>query len=116
MSLKSELAWTIQDYLDHNDTPPARLLGNPELTEGELMTADEVAEFIKDSIATLRILSDKASPRFETVKDAYLEDLKYLTSVGSIDEDDYNELISTDNLHILQFDPIQRRSNRQGTK
>lgn len=98
MSMKSELAWTLADYLESGIEPPARIVSNPTLTEGEMMTADEVAEFVKDSIATLRILSDKESPRFHDLKVAYELDLAYLLQVGSLDEDDYNGLTSPDNL------------------
>lgn len=65
-----------------------------------MMTADEVEEFIKDSIATLRILSDKGSDRLAELTDNYIADLAYLVEVGSLDEDDYNDLVHPDNLHF----------------
>jgi hypothetical protein len=65
-----------------------------------MMTADEVEEYIKDSIATLRILSDHKSARYDTVADTYRADLAYLVEVGSLTEDDYNELTHPDNLRF----------------
>ena len=97
---KSELAWTLNDYQSAGEEPPERVRDNPELTEGEMMTADEVTEFIKDSIATLRILSDKKSPRYDELVDQYLLDLAYLAEVGAVDEDDYNELTDEANLRF----------------
>ena len=58
----SQLAWTAADYEAAGLETPTELVSNPEMTEGDLMTAEDVAAFIKDSIATLRILADKASP------------------------------------------------------
>ena len=61
---QSELAWKLSDYQAAGIEPPPRCVSNPELSEGEMMSADEVEEFIKDSIATLRILSDKKHLHF----------------------------------------------------
>jgi hypothetical protein len=97
---KSELAWRLADFRASGIEPPARCASNPELTEGQMMTADEVAEFVRDSIATLRILADKHSPRLAEVTLSYRADLAYLLEVGSLGEDDYNDLISPDNLHF----------------
>jgi hypothetical protein len=96
----SELSWILADYQAAGIEPPARCVSNPELSEGEMMTADEVAEFIKDSIATLRILSDKQSPRYQDLVGTYQADLAYLASVGSLDEDDYTELTKSGNLRF----------------
>lgn len=96
----SELAWRLGDFRAAGLEPPARCQSNPDLTEGEMMTADEVEEFVKDSIATIRILADKHSPRLTEVTQSYHADLAYLAEVGSLSEDDYNELTSPDNLHF----------------
>lgn len=95
---QSELAWNLADYRAAKVDPPARCISNPELTEGEMMTADEVQEFIKDSIATLRILGDKNSPRYNDLRETYVADLAYLAEVGAISDDDYNDLTHPDNL------------------
>lgn len=94
----SELAWHLADFEAAGTEPPTRCQANPELTEGEMMTADEIEEFIKDSVATLRILSDKQSPRYEAVLASYQADLAYLKAVGSLSEDDYNDLTHPSNL------------------
>jgi hypothetical protein len=96
----SGLSWTEADYLEAGQEVPPELLGNPDLTEGLAMDEDELAEFIKDSIATLRILSDKGSDRYKELEATFFADLKYLLSIGQIDEDVYNELTQSDNLHF----------------
>lgn len=65
-----------------------------------MMTADEVQDFIKDSIATLRILADKKSPRLTELTDNYKADMAYLAEVGTIEQDDYNDLVHPDNLRF----------------
>jgi hypothetical protein len=94
---KSELAWHLADYAAAGLEPPARIRSNPELSEGEMMSSEEVEEFIKDSIATLRILADKQSPLYEAVLGVYQADLAYLVEVGSLGEDDYNDLTNESN-------------------
>lgn len=99
---KSELAWNLSDYDAARIEAPARVRDNPDLTEGEMMSADEVAEFVKDSVATLRILADKQSQRYADLANAYRADLAYLVEVGSVAEDDYNGLIDEANLRFPQ--------------
>jgi len=70
---------------------------DPEL---KTMTDDELEQYLKDSIATLRILLDKRSPRFEELVASYVADLTYLLSLGRISEEDYNELTEPDNLRF----------------
>ncbi|MDB5178455.1 MAG: hypothetical protein JWN01_398 [Patescibacteria group bacterium] len=96
----SELSWKLADYLAAETEPPARCISNPESTEGEMMLDDEIQDFIKDSIATLRILADHKSPRYDEIRGNYHADLAYLASLGRIEQDDYNELIRSDNLHF----------------
>lgn len=100
MIVTSELRWTLTDYRRENVDPPARIVDNPEKTEGEMMSDDEIQEYIKDSIATLRILADKKSPRYDDLMYNYMDDLAYLEELGAISEDDYNELTHPDNLRF----------------
>lgn len=97
---KSELAWILTDYRAVQADPPARIVSNPSRTEGEMMSDEEVENFIKDSIATLRILSDRKSVRYAEIYDTYCLDLRYLTDLGRMSEDDYNDLTSPDNLRF----------------
>jgi len=96
----SELLWNLEDYRRADVEAPGRVVSNPQLCEGDLMLQDEVDEFIKDSVATLRILSDKDSPRYDDVAATYFADLAALLKLGRIDEDEYNELIDAQNLRF----------------
>lgn len=96
---KSELAWTLADYRAAQVEPPARLLVDPTACEGELMAPEEVAAHLKDSIGTLLIMLDAGSPRFGEVRDAFLSDLDFLYKLGKIDEDEYNEIRSSEELN-----------------
>ena len=100
MTAYSELSWKLADYLEAGAEPPPRILSNPLKTEGEMMSDDEIEEYIKDSIATCRILLDKRSPRYEDLVGNYVADLAYLLSLGRISEEDYNELTEPDNLRF----------------
>jgi hypothetical protein len=98
--ITSELAWKLAEYRATGTEPPARIVSNPELTEGEMMTDDEIEEFIKDSIATLRILSDKRSSRYNEIYEIFCADLAHLTALGRISQDDYNDLTQSNNLRF----------------
>ncbi len=97
---RSELSFVLADYRKAGIEPPPRCVASPDLTEGQMMTADEAEEFVKDSIATLRILSDKKSARFAELADIFRADMKYLAEVGTISQDDYNDLVHPDNLRF----------------
>ena len=99
MSLKSELAWKLADYLKAGIEPPERLLIDPTACEGELMEPFEVSQHIKDSIGTLMIMLDRQSPRFEDVRLAFLADLAFLLELGKIDQDEYNGITQSEELN-----------------
>lgn len=94
---KSELSWRRNDYAKAGHEIPERLINDQESCEGELMSEDEIAEYVQDGIKTCLILKDKNSPRFEQVQEAFFADLAFLKSIGRMDEDEYNEIIKEDN-------------------
>lgn len=96
----SELNWILSDYKAAGIEAPERIKEFPQMCEGELMTSDEVEEFIKDSIAALRILSDKASPRLGAVGANFKADMSALLELGRIEEDEYNGLTQDINLRF----------------
>jgi len=97
---QSELSWILADYEAAEIEIPGRIREFPAMCEGELMTSDEVEEFIKDSIATLRILSDKQSPRLESATNNFKADMALLFELGRIEEDEYNGLTDDINLRF----------------
>ena len=98
MAIKSELLWNLADYQQYGEEPPGRIVSNPELCEGGMMTAVEVEEFVKDSIATLRILSDKQSPRYEEAVLMFVADMAALVSCGKMEEEEYEGLTAEENI------------------
>ena len=89
----SELLWKLADFKKANIKPPKYLVENPRLCEGDLMSEDELSEFIKDSLATLHVLHEMKSKRFDSVQKTFVNDLKALLELGRIEADEYNELI-----------------------
>lgn len=100
MKPSSELAWKLVDYQRNNQEAPERILADPEACEGELMTTEEVAEFIRDSIGTLLVLLDRGSDRFLVVRDAFWADLDFLLKLGKIDPDEYNEITQSEEFNL----------------
>jgi hypothetical protein len=96
----SELSWTMADYEAAAVEIPERIREFPEMCEADLMTSDEVEEFIKDSIATLRILSDKQSLRLDAASNSFKADMNVLLEFGRIEEDEYNGLTNDINLRF----------------
>lgn len=100
MTRKSELAWKLDDYLNFEVEPSARIIADPTACEGELMTPEEVRGHIKDSIGTLLIMLDAGSSRFNEVRDNFLADLDFLFKLGKLGEDEYNEIRSSEELNL----------------
>jgi hypothetical protein len=89
---KSELAWILEDYTEAGMEPPGRIIASPFSCEGQMMTDDEVAEYIRDGVATIIVLRDKGSERTAAVHEAFLVDCQFLYSLGRLNQDEYNEL------------------------
>jgi len=60
--------------------------------ELKAMTEEEIAEYLRDCVATLKILNDSASVKYEQVHNDYLGDISALYELGRLNEDEYNEL------------------------
>jgi hypothetical protein len=92
MNQKSVLSWTLAEYQQHNEEAPDRILENPHMCEGDLMSDEELDEYLHDSIATIKILIDSKSPKADKLTEMYLADLDFLVSLGRLDVSDYNEM------------------------
>lgn len=60
--------------------------------EAKNLTDDQVWEHIQDCIATLKVLRDNGSAKYDQIQAQFLDDVKLLHTLGRIDEDTYNEL------------------------
>lgn len=56
------------------------------------MTEDEVLVYLRDCVATLKVLNDIGSSKLEKVHNDYLKDISALYELGRLTEDEYNEL------------------------
>lgn len=65
---------------------------NMHKNELKAMTEEQVWEYIRDCVATLKVLNDTGSTKLEQVHNEYLKDISALHELGRIDEDEYNEL------------------------
>jgi hypothetical protein len=60
--------------------------------ELKAMTEEEVAEYLRDCVATLKVLNDAGSAKLKQVHNDYLKDISALYELGRLTEDEYNEL------------------------
>jgi len=93
----AELSWKLQDYLDRKQEAPERLIANPERCEGELMSEDEIEEYINDAMRALMVMSEQGSERLEQVRSDFFADLEFLVSIDRLAADDYAEIIKPEN-------------------
>ena len=91
--MKSELAYTLEDYYKYEVEPPERILANPTSFEGELMSEDEIFEYGKDSLGVIRILEDRNPERSAELRKTFVIDCNFLRQIGRIDEEEYNMLM-----------------------
>ncbi len=60
--------------------------------ELKALTEEELAEYLRDCVATLKVLNDMDSSKLEQVHNDYLRDISSLYELGRLTEDEYNEL------------------------
>jgi hypothetical protein len=97
MKRLSELSWKKRDYVRHGQEVPERLLHDEESCEGELMTEEEIEQYLADGVSTCKVLADKGSPRFAEVQAGFFGDLAYLVSIGRLEPELYHEIMKEDN-------------------
>ena len=100
ISAKSDLSWTKADFLVAGIEPPDELVDDDIHSEGELMDARRVSEWIIDTQKAFTILKQENSELFDKLYQKYVVDIHYLTELGKITEDDADNLLSFDNFVI----------------
>lgn len=60
--------------------------------ELKALTEEELAEYLRDCVATLKVLNDMGSSKLEQVHNDYLKDISALYELGRLSEDEYNGL------------------------
>lgn len=97
MNQKSVLSWTLQEYQQNNEEAPDRVIENPAMCEGDLMTDEEIDEYLHDSVATIKVLTQSGSAKAEKLTEMYIADLEFLVLLGRLDASDYNEMSKPEN-------------------
>lgn len=93
----SELAWKLQDCLDHDEEVTSRLRSHPDKSEGELMSDEEVEAYIEEGMRVLYIMSDHGSKVYLRCREDFFNDLSYLASIGRLSREDYDEITKPEN-------------------
>lgn len=60
--------------------------------ELKALSEEEMAEYLRDCVSTLKVLNDMSSAKYEQVHTDYLKDISNLFELGRLSEDEYNEL------------------------
>lgn len=69
--------------------------------ELKAMSEEETMVYLRDCVATLKVLNDMGSSKLEQVHNDYLKDISALYELGRLSEDEYNELKDD---AIMRFD------------
>jgi len=89
---KSNLAWKLDDYLFWGEEAPERLSKNPKATEGELMSQEEIESWIIDNFRSFYVIKEEKITLFEKLHKDFIQDIKYLISIGKVREEILDEL------------------------
>lgn len=81
------LSWRLKDYHNSKIEVPARIRENSQKTEGEMMSEEEIENWMIDSLKTLEILEEENADVFARIYKGFLADLEYLGELGKIEED-----------------------------
>jgi hypothetical protein len=92
----SPLSWNRAEFIKRGEEIPEKLLVDTLHTEGELMTEEEMEDWICDTAKTFGVIRDHNETRFELLYAEFAEDLKYLIFLGKISEKEASGLLNKD--------------------
>lgn len=84
---KAELSWVKVDYEAFGCEIPERIIKNPNKTEGEMMTDEEIESWFVDNLKSLPVIKEEYSELFSDLYKGFCLDAEYLFSLGRINED-----------------------------
>jgi len=88
-----DLSWSKADYMNADIETP-EILENDDLhTEGELMSDDDIVEWISDTEKTFIVIKDQERDIFEKLYQKYILDIHYLCELGKLSEEDADEIL-----------------------
>jgi len=93
----STLAWTKADYENAGEEIPDELTEDDLHTEGELMSREDIDDWLTLTHKTFLILGENSSDRFEKLYDEFVIDVHYLEELGKITPEEATKLLNKDN-------------------
>jgi hypothetical protein len=93
----STLAWTKADYEQAGEEVPDELLEDDFHTEGELMSREDIDQWLRDTHRTFLVLGENSSDHFHKLYDEFEVDVLYLKELGKILPDEAEALLNKDN-------------------
>jgi hypothetical protein len=96
----SDLSWTKADFLNAGIEVPDELEDDNIHSEGELMNADKVSDWIIDTQKTFCVIKQENPDLFEKLYQKYVIDIHYLTELGKITEESMDDLVKIENFQI----------------
>ncbi len=69
-------------------------------SDWDVMTDDEIADYIADSLQVLMVMSDTGSPKLAEVEASFRGDLEILRAAGRLDKDSYDALINLEDYRL----------------
>jgi hypothetical protein len=94
---RAYLSWKQKDYEKAGEEIPTKLLHDDVHSEGELMSEEEIVEWIADTERTFLIVREQNKDIFNRLYQGFLLDLEYLVKIGKIDENTVDDLLKMEN-------------------
>ena len=94
-NLKPSLAWTLADFLNTNEEPPACVMQGR--TEGQITEDDDAYEWVAESMRCLRVMHEEFPQKYPEQKQIFDLDLEYLASLDKITAEEKDELLKPEN-------------------
>jgi hypothetical protein len=93
----STLAWTAADYENVGEDIPELLVNDFIHTEGELMSREDLDDWLAVTHKTFLILGENSSEQFEKLYNEFVIDIHYLEELGKITQEEATKLLSKNN-------------------
>jgi hypothetical protein len=100
ISEKAFLEWKRQDFVDANEEIPNSLMFDDFHTEGELMSEDEIVEWILDTEKTFSIIKQQDETAFNKLYEEYIKDLNYLVKIKKLSKENIEEILNKKNFEF----------------
>jgi hypothetical protein len=93
----STLAWTKADFEKAGEEIPESLEEDDIHTEGELLSREEIDEWIGDTYKTFCIFHEQNPVLFDKLYDEFVVDVHYLQELGKITDEEASTILNKNN-------------------